>query len=167
MRRATVVVAMHDIVHGWAVEYRVPPVAIAALLQRLGIGYTMPTPYNDSMSETAVSQRVRLAAAQAGILAWRNNKGAMQDENGNFVRFGLCNDTKEIGARFRSADLIGINMRLVTHEMVGTYIGQFWCREVKKPDWSWSGTEHEMGQMRWMELILSKGGDAAFTTGVI
>lgn len=158
---------MHDIVHAWAVEHHVSAPAIAALLQRLGIGYDMTPTYHEGMSETAVQQRVRLSAAQAGILAWRNNKGVLPDANGTPVRFGLCNDTKELGARFRSADLIGIKQTLIQPSMVGSYIGQFWSREVKKADWAWTGDEHEMGQMRWMELVLSKGGDAAFTTGDI
>lgn len=158
---------MHDILHAWATEHRIHPHAIAALLQRLGVGYTMDTEMRAGMSEAAVQQRVRLAAAQAGILAWRNNKGVLPDATGTPVRFGLCNDTKEIGKKFRSADLIGIKQQLITPNMVGTYIGQFWSREVKKSDWSWTGDEHEIGQLNWMELILSKGGDAAITNGSI
>lgn len=160
---------MHDIVHAWAIEHRVAPIAIAALLQRLGIGYTMDLPASipTEATEAAVSQRVRLAAAQAGALVWRNNVGAMADESGRVVRFGLCNDTAALNKRIKSADLIGINPVFITQPMVGTWIGQFWSREVKRADWSWKGDDHEVAQMRWMELLLSKGGDAAFTTGAI
>lgn len=158
---------MHDILHAWAAEHRIHPHAIAALLQRLGVGYTMDTEMRAGMSEAAVQQRVRLAASQAGILAWRNNVGAMQDESGRVVRFGLCNDTKQLNESIKSADLIGIKPVLITQAMVGTWVGQFWSREVKESDWSWKGDDHELAQLKWLELIMSKGGDAAFTTGTI
>jgi len=101
---------MHDILHSWAVQYRVPAVAIADLLNRFGVGYE--TLINQSVplgaSEAAVQQRVRMGAAAQGIIAWRNNSGAMMDENGNMVRFGLCNDTAALNKKFKSSDLVGI-----------------------------------------------------------
>ena len=165
--RAMVVARMHDIVHAWAAEFRIHPNAIAVLLQRLGVGYTQDTPHADGMSEAAVSQRVRLAAASQGILTWRNNVGAMQDESGRVVRYGLCNDTAELNRKIKSADLIGIKPVTITPAMVGGVIGQFWSREVKRANWSWSGDAHELAQAKWMEIVLSAGGDAAITNGSI
>lgn len=158
---------MHDILHTWAAQYQIHPHAIAALLQRLGMGYTMDTDVPHGASEAAVSQRVRLAAANAGILTWRNNVGAMQDDNGRVVRYGLCNDTKELNRNIKSADLIGIKPVLITPAMVGCIFGQFWSREIKAADWSWTGNDHELAQARWAELVISKGGDAAITNGAL
>lgn len=158
---------MHDVLHQWAAEFHVHPNAVATLLQRLGVGFplTLDPSIPQGATEAAVSQRVRLAAAEDGTLTWRNNVGAMQDESGRVVRYGLCNDTAELNRKIKSADLIGIKPVLIGPQHVGRIIGQFWSREVKRANWSWTGNEHEVAQARWMELILSKGGDAALTNG--
>lgn len=158
---------MHDILHSWAVEFHVHPHAVAALMQRLGVGYTQIHDQSipQGASEAAVSQRVRLAAAGMGALTWRNNVGAMQDESGRVVRYGLCNDTAQLNRNIKSADLIGIRPVLITPEHVGRTIGQFWSREVKHAGWSWTGTEREIAQAKWAEIVISKGGDAAITNG--
>lgn len=160
---------MHDILHKWAQEYNVPAIAIADLLQRFGIGHQMigDQAIPQCMSETAVSQRVRLAAANAGILAYRNNVGALKDDTGRMVRYGLCNDTAALNKQIKSADLIGIIPRLITVNMVGSTIGQFWSREVKEGGWTYTGKDREPAQLRWAQLVISRGGDAAFTTGDI
>lgn len=160
---------MHDIIHQWAAEHRIHPHAIATLLQRLGAGYTMITDTSmpQGASEGAVSQRVRLAAAASGMYVWRNNVGAMQDDSGRVVRYGLCNDTATLNKKIKSADLIGIKPVLITPAHIGITIGQFWSREVKHASWSWTGDDHEVAQLKWAELVIAKGGDAAFTTGAI
>ncbi len=152
-------------IHDWAREWGIPIIAVNQLLQRLGVGYDTPQRGTEGMSESAVQSRVRLDAAQRGILLWRNNKGAYQDERGNFVRYGLCNDTKKLSDSIRSADLIGICPVEVTSTMVGHILGQFVSVEVKEGGWKFTGTEHELAQRKWAELIISRGGRAVFATG--
>jgi hypothetical protein len=37
-------------------------------------------------------------------------------------------------------------------------------REIKEADWVFSGTEHELAQLKYLELVASLGGDASFAT---
>lgn len=120
-------------------------------------------------SEAGAQVAVRLAASRVGILNWRNNCGALADTNGRFVRFGLANDTPAMSKAIKSADLIGIRPRVITVGDVGATIGQFWCREIKAPGWKMPRTPspREKAQLAWCELVLSRGGDAGFSTGTI
>lgn len=105
-------------------------------------------------SEAGAQSQVRLLAAQAGYLVWRNNVGAMEDAKGRVVRFGLCNDSAAVNKRIKSSDLIGVKPG-----------GQVWVREIKEPGWHYTGTEREIAQLRFIQLVTAQGGDAAFSTG--
>jgi hypothetical protein len=151
--------------HDWAIRWNVPKEAIAELRALLGVIYTKQV-LNVSKSEASVLNDVRLEAAQKGCHLWRNNNGALYSKDGQFVRFGLANDSEKINKVIKSADLIGIKPILITEAHIGKTIGQFVSRETKKPDWKYTGTERERAQLHWAELITSFGGDACFTTGV-
>ena len=105
-------------------------------------------------SEGAAQARVRLAATRAGWRLFRNNVGAGKLDNGNFIRWGLANDSKALNDQIKSSDLIGIRSD-----------GVFVAREIKAPGWRYSGTEREQAQLRFLQLVAALGGDAAFTTG--
>ena len=75
-----------------------------------------------SMGEHEIQQRIRLACCHGPVRLWRNNTGAMADQQGRFVRFGLCKG---------SSDLIGLRSVVVSPEMVGQRIAQFVALEVK------------------------------------
>lgn len=145
----------------WAAEWGIPPAALADLRARLTV--SVPTDASGT-SEAAVQTQVRLAAARVGTLSWRNNVGVLLDTRGVPVRFGLANDSPAVNKRFKSADLIGIKPVLVTPEMVGHTVGQFWSRECKHAGWKYRGNEHEAAQMRWAELVQAHGGDAGFAS---
>ena len=117
-------------------------------------------------SEAAVQALVRLEASAMGIALWRNNVGVLKDERGVPVRYGLANDSSQVNANFKSADLIGIRPVFITPAHVGLVLGQFVSREVKAPGWRYTGTEREAAQLAWLELVRRYGGDAAFATGV-
>ncbi len=158
-----------SIIHDWVAQWGFPAIAALDLMDRLGEGYAPENGDTDTvgMSETAVSNIVRLAAARAGILLWRNNVGAFQDDSGRAVRYGLCNDSKALNQRIKSGDLIGIKPVTITASMIGQRIGQFVSYEIKAGDWQYTGTAHELAQVKWRDIILSNGGDAKFTTGSI
>lgn len=142
----------------WLMKY---PEAAAELLRLI---QTDTAPFADE-SEAAIQTRVRLDATKAGWRLWRNNVGALIDERGIPVRYGLCNDTKAMNERIKSSDLIGIRPVRIGPEHVGTVIGQFVAREVKHGGWSYTGTKRELAQSNFLALVNSLGGDGKFTTG--
>lgn len=147
----------------WAIKHGVPFEAVADLRRMLGMIDTDPTGEHDNESEGAISNRVRLEASKKGCRLWRNNVGAMYDETGRFIRFGLANDSERLNKIVKSSDLIGLRPVTITPQMVGCVFGQFVAREVKAGDWTFTGTEREQAQLNFLNIVLSLGGDAGFT----
>jgi hypothetical protein len=146
----------------WAQRWRIPEAAIRDLRILFGIVTSgLPQELNDT-SEAGVTSLIRLEASRKGCRLWRNNVGATYTDKGDFLRYGLANDSKKTNAEFKSADLIGIRPVTVTLRHVGRIIGQFVSREVKAGNWRYSGTQREVAQLRWAQLIMSLGGDACF-----
>lgn len=148
----------------WAARHAVPLAAIKELERILGTEPPLVIAAT-GLSEAAIQQNVRLEASRIGARLWRNNVGAFTDEYGNFIRYGLANESAQVNKVIKSSDLIGIKPVLITPDMVGHVIGQFLSREVKAGDWKYSGSEHEVAQLAWINLITSLGGDAKFTNG--
>lgn len=145
----------------WAKRHGVSPQALQELTQVFGLN----DPESISgESEAAIQVRVRLHASGQGARLWRNNVGAYQSEAG-FVRYGLCNESKAMNDAIKSSDLIGIRPVLIRPEHVGTTIGQFMAREVKKGGWHYTGTPREVAQLKFLEIVTALGGDAKFTNG--
>ena len=97
-----------------------------------------------SPSEHEIQQRIRLACGRGTVRLWRNNTGALVDQQGRFVRFGLCKG---------SSDLIGLRSLEVTPEMVGQRLAQFVALEVKTVNGTVS-TE----QRAFLQLVQQLGG---------
>lgn len=151
--------------HQWAIKWGVPIEAVNDLRAQMGAINTDPATMPDNGSEAAAQTDVRLEASRKGARLWRNNVGATMDADGRFIRFGLCNDSKEMNRQIKSSDLVGIRRVRVEPYHVGGFIGQFVAREIKAPGWKFSGTDREVAQLRFLELVVSLGGDAAFATG--
>ncbi len=100
-----------------------------------------------SPSEHEIQQRIRLACGRGRVRLWRNNTGALVDQQGRFVRFGLCKG---------SSDLIGLRSLVVTSELVGQRIAQFVALEVKTPHGVVSPE-----QRAFLQLVEQLGGVAA------
>jgi len=77
-----------------------------------------------SMNEHELQQRIRLACGQGPVRLWRNNSGALVDQQGRLVRFGLCKG---------SSDLIGLRTLEITPDLVGQRLAQFVALEIKTP----------------------------------
>ena len=105
-----------------------------------------------SMSEHEIQQRIRLACGRGPVRLWRNNTGAMADQQGRFVRFGLCKG---------SSDLIGLRSVVVSPEMVGQRLAQFVALEIKTARGLVSPE-----QRAFLELVEQLGGVAAVCRSV-
>lgn len=149
----------------WASKWGIPDVAIEDLKKSLGVGMLEVINCESGKSEAAVTSLVRLEASKKNCRLWRNNVGATYTRNGDFVRYGLANESGKMNDFIKSADLIGIRPIKIRDTMVGMIIGQFVSREIKHSNWTYRGTDDEIAQMRWIELITSLGGDACFATG--
>lgn len=149
----------------WAQRWKIPLPAILELKQVFGVCPVALPAHGEGISESAVQSLLRLEATRKGLRLWRNNVGATLTNTGAFIRFGLANDSKAVNRQIKSADLIGIRPVKIKPHMVGYTVGQFVSREVKHVGWKWRGDDREIAQMRWAELIISMGGDAAFAIG--
>lgn len=146
----------------WAAKWEIHSLALADLVQQSTYAHNS----DKSKSEADISNLVRLEASKVGARLWRNNVGAAYMQDGSFLRYGLANESKNINAVLKSSDLIGIRPVLIEPEHVGTLIGQFIAREVKRPTWTYKGSGREKSQLNFINLINSLGGDACFTNSV-
>jgi hypothetical protein len=137
----------------------------AAELRAIAIAMPSTVAMPPDADEAYAQSMIRLEASKLGKRLWRNNVGAGYLTDNTFVRFGLANDSPAVNKMMKSGDLIGINPILITPAHVGTTIGQFLSREVKRPGWKYTGTEREKAQLHWADLIMSLGGNAAMVTG--
>ena len=148
----------------WAIKWGVPFEAVEDLRRQMTATSTEPPPKFGG-SEAAIQNTVRLEASLKGLRLWRNNVGACMDDNGNFIRYGLANDSKQMNDVIKSSDLIGIRPVVITQSHVGQTIGQFVAREIKPSTWRYSGTKREEAQLAFLELVAGLGGDAQFANG--
>jgi hypothetical protein len=149
------------------------PLAAAELHQILGAIPWLAAEGAEGKSEAWAQQHARLGIAQQGAMAWRNNVGATPARckacgvEQQPVRYGLANDSQKLNAKIKSSDLILAIPRVITPAMVGHTIAQFGAVESKRPGWTYKGTEREVAQLAWLELIAKMGGFATFSMGEV
>lgn len=157
---------MNTAIYNWAHRWNIPHAALQELSAQFGI--TADVKFSGELkerSEAAVQVVIRLEAARKGLKLWRNNVGVLLDATGRPVRYGLANDSPALNKAIKSGDLVGWRPVIVTPAHVGSKIAQFVSRECKRPGWSYTSTEHEQAQFRWIETLVADGGDACFATG--
>ena len=146
----------------WQRKHGITADALADLVAIVGLDVPRST---KETPEARVQDEARLLASQMGWRLFRNNVGVLKDERGVPVRYGICNDSPAMNKRIKSSDLIGIRPVIITPDMVGSTIGQFVAREVKRGGWKYKGTEHEEAQLAFGTLIIGLGGDFRFWNG--
>lgn len=152
----------------WAAQWGVPMEAIRDLQQRIGTApemHQLPD-RQPGRSEAAVSaDAVRQARELHGAYCWRNNSGGFTDDNGNHIRYGLGNISKQVNDVMKTPDYVGIWPYHVTQADVGRTIGQFYAREDKAEGWVFTGAGRERAQMNFGELVIRLGGKFHFHAG--
>ncbi|MDD5363377.1 MAG: hypothetical protein PHN88_14720 [Ignavibacteria bacterium] len=151
-------------INAWAKKWNIPAEALNDLRRELcaeNDRVYMP-PQSNIFTEAGALNSVRLEASEKGLRLWRNNRGAGKDEYGNYIRWGLANESKAVNEVIKSSDLIGIRPITLLN---GAIIGQFVAREMKRPGWKFTGTKEENAQLNFLRLIAALGGDAQFSTG--
>lgn len=145
---------MSNVLTEWATVWGIPSAALQDLIARLTVADFQPS--EAGRSEAAVQAEIRLAASQRGdLVLWRNNSGALTDDSGRLIRFGLGNDSAQANKRLKSADLIGIHR--------GS--GRFVSIEVKRPGWKHSdASERDRAQAAWAATVAAMGGVALRVT---
>lgn len=159
-----------NMIREWGFEFAIPFAALVELERRMGLEGSTGDAKDPGAghSEAYAQSQVMLEAPRYQCRLFRNNVGAFKDEAGGFVRYGLANESKVRNKRLKSSDLVGWRKRVITVDMIppsGLLIAQTVLREIKEPGWQYTGDEHEEAQLRWLQLGLSDGCDAAFATG--
>lgn len=159
---------MSPLLSDWAALWGIPDAAIRDLGARL----QQCRPVSDDaesrplFSEEGVTiEYQRQAAARSDLMVFRNNVGALKNDKGHMVRYGLANESKRVNTHLKSADFIGIYRRIITAADVGHVIGQFVSSEMKPEGWRFTGAGRESAQMNWALLIQKYGGIATFYAG--
>lgn len=157
---------MNDNIFQWAQRYGVGPGALVALMDI--IDPSRPMIEGKHSSEGAVQAALRVRAAQRGSSLWRNNNGASQaiepDGSTRYIRFGLGNDSKQLGDKWKSSDLIGITP--CTSTQAGQTFGVFTAVEVKAPGWVAPKNDRERAQASFLTTVRSMGGVGMFAQSV-
>ena len=149
----------------WAAQHNVTGAALADLVNLLAGNDHAPPIAVGEASESRQQSLVRLEAPKHGFWLTRNNVGALMDERGVPVRYGLANESSAQNKQIKSGDLIGFRSKVIVAADVGSTIAQFASIECKHLGWVYRGDKHEQAQARWRDFINIHGGYAAFATG--
>lgn len=117
-------------------------------------------------SESEVQQLIQIEGPKYHSILLRNNSGALTDNEGRLVRYGLGNVSKQQNETLKSSDLIGITTIIVTADMVGKAIAVFTAVEVKSEGWTFKKTKREIAQQNFINWVKSRGGIAGFASSV-
>lgn len=104
-----------------------------------------------SSNEATVQNSIRLALGRGLVRLFRNNTGALKDQHGRVVTFGLCEG---------SSDLIGWRTVTITPDMVGRRLAVFVAIEVKDKG------RPTPEQLAFIEVVLAAGGLAGVARSI-
>ena len=104
------------------------------------------------MSEQAIQQQIRLELGVGPVRLWRNNVGALRDERGRLVTYGLCKG---------SSDLIGLRQLRIEEQHLVLELGVFCALEIKA-----AGGRPTAEQRQFLEVIRNHGGLAGVARSV-
>ncbi len=148
-------------INDWFKRWNIPPEAQAEFWSLTVPEEAVATP-TDKRSEAYVQSEIRRLAPFHDVKLWRNNSGAMQDDRGNMVRFGLGNESKAINQKLKSSDLIGITPWVIKADDIGKTFGIFTAIECKAEGWKKISNKREQAQANYLRLVQKYGGIGYF-----
>ena len=148
----------------WAQRWGISQQAMTELLQAMAHIGLAPSVTASAGTETQVQQELRVLAPHHDGHLWRNNSGALKDDRGNMVRYGLANDSTRLNKVLKSSDLIGFTSLTIQPSDVGRRVAVFTAVEAKKPGWKAPTNERETAQATFLKLVHAGGGIATFAT---
>jgi len=121
-----------------------------------------------SKPESTVQQEIQIEAKYFNCDLMRNNSGALKDDTGRPVRYGLGNISKEHNDRIKSSDLIGFTKVVITPDMVGKTVAIFTAIECKEECWNEDKKldARETAQQAFIIWIKANGGFAGFANSI-
>jgi hypothetical protein len=147
----------------WQQRHGISADAMHDLLGLVGVRPALKVQPDKGTSEAAVTARVRLASVAMGMQLWRNNSGVLQDVSGRPVRFGLMNESPEMNAKFKSADLVGGTPVVITPRHVGRTLEVLTMLELKEQGWKFSPRDkREVAQRAALEYHAARGAICSF-----
>ncbi len=118
-------------------------------------------------TEAPIQNEIRLDVAAFDVHLYRNNSGAFKNDRGQWVRFGLANDSAKVNKTTKSSDLIGFRPLLITPEMVGRVVPVFSAIDAKPPGWVFrQSDDRSVAQLKFIDHVKRYGGFAGFATSV-
>ena len=118
-------------------------------------------------SEAEVQAEIQILGPHYACQLMRNNSGALKNDRGEHVRYGLGNISKKHNDKIKSSDLIGFTTITVTPEMIGKRLAVITAVEVKSESWCPDMLDaHESAQNAFIQWIRSAGGFAGFANSV-
>lgn len=157
-----------SILSDWARRHAVGPQAMFELYELMGFTPEVPEVCKGK-DESYVQSFLRLQGPPLGYNLARNNRGALPNEKGVPIRFGLWNDTAALDKVCKSGDLIGYQSGWFrdyeTAEPVKVAV--FSMVECKRATWRGFNPDdpREAAQQRCISMVLTAGGIATFSTG--
>lgn len=118
--------------------------------------------------ESTVQQEIQVQAKYFNCDLMRNNSGALKDDTGRTVRYGLGNISKSHNDKIKSSDLIGFTKVVITPDMVGKTIAIFTAIECKEENWKDDKKldARETAQQAFINWIKANGGFAGFAQNI-
>lgn len=115
--------------------------------------------------EARVQEGVEISAPSFESRLLRNNSGALKNEDGVMVRYGLGNISSRVNKQIKSSDLIGWTSVVITPEMVGKKVAIFTAIEVKPETFKinppYRPNSREWAQEKFVALVRDMGGFGA------
>lgn len=119
----------------------------------------------NEVNESEIQQKIQIEGPYHNCQLLRNNSGALKNNRGEVVRYGLGNISSKHNKQMKSSDLIGFTTKVITPDMIGKTVAIFTAVEVKAEHFNTSD-ERIIAQQNFINWVVRHGGIAGFAKSV-